>query len=82
MGFKRATISSPCYAMDPLSKWNIFGRILKYIGQNLNDYGRNCRILEDFGSVDISRISVEMLIISHGISRILVRILKTLVQTL
>ena len=42
----------------PVMQWtllqcNIFGRILKYIGQNLNDYGRSRRI-DDFGSVDIS----------------------------
>ena len=32
------------------------------IGKNLNDYGRNRRILDDFRSVDISKISVEILI--------------------
>ena len=72
----------PVMQWTTLSQWNIFGKILKYIGQNLNDYGRNRRILEDFGSVDISKISVEILIISFGMSRIIVRISKTLVQTL
>ena len=54
----------PVMQRTPLSQWNIFGKILKYIGQNLNDNGQNRRILEDFGSVDISKISVEILMIS------------------
>ena len=72
----------PVMQWTTLSQWNIFGKILKYISQNLNDYGRNRRILEDFGSVDITKTSVEILIISFGMSRIIVRISKTLVQTL
>ena len=46
----------PVIQWTNLSRWNIFGRILKYVGQNLNDYGRSRRILDDFGSVDITKV--------------------------
>ena len=62
MGFERAGISSPllCNKPPPVSGWNIFGRNLKYVGQHLNDFGGYLRILEDFGSFEICKISVDI----------------------
>ena len=32
----------------PVLEWNIFGRNLKYVGQNINDFGWDLKILVEF----------------------------------
>ena len=53
---------------------NILGRILKYIGQNQKDYGQSRRFFEDFGLVEISQISLRILMIFIEISTGFIRI--------
>ena len=53
---------------------NILCWILKYIGQNQKDYGQSRRFFEDFGLVEISQISLRILMIFIEISTGFIRI--------
>ena len=69
----------PCYAINLPPFQNRISSVVISNMMVLNDFGRNLRILEDFGSVEISKISVEISMVSVEISKNLVKISKTLV---